>query len=192
VTLSFIHLMEFHQQIYAQETPLGGLNLAEFVELVVREDVRPERPDDEDAPCLSDAIWKLAEMCWVKNPKDRPIASAVCDAITQLLDATASAQPAPNLPSQHLIALSQQIVLPPAQVQATPLCPLTPPPHLTICGHSDKVYCAAFSPDGKYISSGSKDCTVCVWDVQTGNLALGPLQMHTNSVYCVAFSPDGG
>ena len=44
-------------------------------------DVRPEPPDDDDTPQLSDAVWKLAEICWVKDPKRRPTASAVCDTI---------------------------------------------------------------------------------------------------------------
>ncbi len=35
-------------------------------------------------------------------------------------------------------------------------------------GHSDNVFTVAWSPDGKYIASGSRDKTVRVWDVATG------------------------
>jgi WD40 repeat protein len=148
------------------------------VELVVRQDVRPERPDEEDAPQLSDVIWGLAEKCWVKEAKDRPTASAVCDILCHLLDTAVIAQAAAS-PSSHLIA------------QASPLHPPSLAPNLTLQGHTDWVVCATFSPDGKYIVSGSDDCTICVWDAQTGNLALGPLEKHTSYVTCVAFSPNG-
>src|SRR5690242_18416819 len=32
-------------------------------------------------------------------------------------------------------------------------------------GHTDHVWCAAFSPDGKFIVSGSKDTTLRLWDI---------------------------
>ena len=35
-------------------------------------------------------------------------------------------------------------------------------------GHSDRVTCVAFSPDGKRIVSGSQDETVKVWDADKG------------------------
>src|SRR6202451_2161312 len=145
------------------EIPLGHISYADFFELVVRQDVRPERPDYEDAPQLSDAVWELAERCWVKDPKLRPTASAVCDTLSHLLETATITQP-----------------------QLSDL-----PQNLTLRGHTDEVWCATLSPDGKYIVSGSGDCTIMVWDVQTGNLALGPLKMHTQGVGCVAFSPNG-
>ena len=38
----------------------------------------------------------------------------------------------------------------------------------TLRGHSEGVFSVAYSPDGKHIVSGSEDCTVKVWDSQTG------------------------
>jgi WD40 repeat protein len=35
---------------------------------------------------------------------------------------------------------------------------------LTLRGHTDSVLCVAFSPDGHYIASSSKDGTVKIWD----------------------------
>ncbi|RDB17342.1 Vegetative incompatibility protein HET-E-1 [Hypsizygus marmoreus] len=58
-------------------------------------------------------------------------------------------------------------------------------------GHSESVESVAFSPDGKYIVSGSEDKTIRIWDAKTGNLVLEPLKGHSYSVASVAFSPDG-
>ncbi|KIJ52977.1 hypothetical protein M422DRAFT_155927, partial [Sphaerobolus stellatus SS14] len=49
----------------------------------------------------------------------------------------------------------------------------------------------AFSPDGKYIVSGSDDKTIHLWSVETDNAYGVPYQDHTDSVLSVAFSPDG-
>lgn len=76
------------RKIFANDIPLGQIRVkyADFVELVVNRGVRPERPDAEEAPQLSDGIWNLAEKCWVKDPKQRPTANDVCDVLSHLLD----------------------------------------------------------------------------------------------------------
>ena len=58
-------------------------------------------------------------------------------------------------------------------------------------GHTSLVSSVAFSPDGRYIVSGSWDHTIQVWDAQTGAQVGNPLKGHTDSVNSVAFSPDG-
>jgi len=40
----------------------------------------------------------------------------------------------------------------------------------TFEGHTDWVTSVAFSPDGKYILSGSWDTTLKLWDIETGRL----------------------
>ncbi|NEZ55385.1 eIF2A-related protein [Adonisia turfae] len=56
-------------------------------------------------------------------------------------------------------------------------------------GHTDRVHSVTFSPDGKYIVSGSEDKTLRLWDLQ-GNLIGQPFQTES-SAYAIAFSPDG-
>ncbi|TFK65886.1 WD40 repeat-like protein [Pluteus cervinus] len=57
--------------------------------------------------------------------------------------------------------------------------------------HQDSVTSVAFSPDGKYVVSGSEDKTVRIWEVETGQQKGPSLEGHDNYVTSVAFSPDG-
>ncbi|MEZ5940613.1 MAG: AAA family ATPase [Planctomycetaceae bacterium] len=61
---------------------------------------------------------------------------------------------------------------------------------ITLHGHSRGVNCAALSPGGTRIVSGSWDNTLKVWDVATGE-ELRTLTGHANQIYSVVFSPDG-
>jgi WD40 repeat protein len=57
-------------------------------------------------------------------------------------------------------------------------------------GHSSAVLSVAFSPDGKYLASGSLDNTVKLWSVGSQK-EVTTLEGHYNVVTSVAFSPDG-
>ncbi|MEO0223796.1 MAG: hypothetical protein ABIL76_01725, partial [candidate division WOR-3 bacterium] len=56
--------------------------------------------------------------------------------------------------------------------------------------HSDYVVSVSFSPNGKYLASGSEDGTIKIWEVESWKL-IKTLTGHSNSVLSVSFSPDG-
>ena len=57
--------------------------------------------------------------------------------------------------------------------------------------HADSVVSLAFSPDGKFLATGSRDKTIILHDAVT-RVPIGlPLNGHTGSVTSLAFSPDG-
>ena len=57
-------------------------------------------------------------------------------------------------------------------------------------GHTAWVTSVAFSPDGRFVLTGSADSTARLWETSSGK-ALATLQGHTHPVQSVAFSPDG-
>jgi WD40 repeat protein len=60
----------------------------------------------------------------------------------------------------------------------------------TLRGHEDQVNSVTFSPDGKFLASGSLDRTVKVWEVGSWR-EVTTLRGHENWVWSVTFSPDG-
>jgi WD40 repeat protein len=76
-------------------------------------------------------------------------------------------------------------------------------------GHREGVFCAAFSPDGKLLASGSSDHTIKLWKVadatlvrefinpklktttKAGPTVLALAQAHPGWVYGVRFTPEG-
>jgi WD40 repeat protein len=57
-------------------------------------------------------------------------------------------------------------------------------------GHTDWVKSVAFSPDGRFVLSGSEDQALRLWEVATGQ-EVHRFTGHTGGVWSVAFSPDG-
>ncbi|KAI0751888.1 WD40-repeat-containing domain protein [Daedaleopsis nitida] len=55
--------------------------------------------------------------------------------------------------------------------------------------HTGGVTCVAFSPDGRYIASGSEDMSIILRDGNDGSV-IATLANHEESVWTLAFSPD--
>ncbi|MFM6879016.1 MAG: protein kinase domain-containing protein, partial [Microcystis panniformis] len=60
----------------------------------------------------------------------------------------------------------------------------------TLTGHSSGVRSVVYSPDGRYLASGSNGRTIKIWEVATGK-ELRTLTGHSDSVNSIAYSPDG-
>lgn len=65
-----------------------------------------------------------------------------------------------------------------------------PSPPKRLRGHLNSADCLAFSPDGKWLASGSDDRTVRLWEVESG-LPKHVIREHRNKIEAIAFSPDG-
>jgi len=60
----------------------------------------------------------------------------------------------------------------------------------TFEGHTNGVTSVSWSPDGRYVLSGSMDDTLGLWEVSSGEW-FGPFEEHTDTVNSVSWSPDG-
>ncbi|MEM7031397.1 MAG: hypothetical protein AAF629_17680 [Chloroflexota bacterium] len=58
-------------------------------------------------------------------------------------------------------------------------------------GHNSLVSSVTFSPDGKWLASGSDDRTIRLWNLDNENREAVVLGGHADSVWSVAFSLDG-
>ncbi len=61
---------------------------------------------------------------------------------------------------------------------------------ITLTGHSGSVNSVSFSPDSKYLASGSGDKTIKIWEVESWK-EIRTLKGHFYSIYSLSFSPDG-
>jgi hypothetical protein len=69
-----------------------------------------------------------------------------------------------------------------------------PPPDArlrqTLKGHTGKLLCLAYSPDGKTLATGSWDKMIKLWNVTDGR-TIASLTGHRDEIRSLAFSPDG-
>ena len=58
-------------------------------------------------------------------------------------------------------------------------------------GHVGAVYQVAWSGDGRYLVTASKDSTAKLWEVPSGKRARETLPGHEDEVYALDWSPNG-
>jgi len=67
----------------------------------------------------------------------------------------------------------------------------TVPPELVIqTGHSSRVNCAVFAPNGRWLATGAADNSIRLWDTESG-LELRALHGHSNWIRSLAVSHTG-
>jgi WD40 repeat protein len=140
---------------------------------------------------LPAALAELLEECLGEAPGERPGSFAVVlERLGRLrgISADPAKPPAPVPPAEPARRTEKEQVHP-GKLKYVEV--------RQFVGHKDMVWSVAFSPDGTQILSasgnvfsGSKDYSVRLWDVHTGN-PIRRFQSHTDGVLCVAFSPDG-
>ncbi len=57
--------------------------------------------------------------------------------------------------------------------------------------HANSVFTAEYSPDGKYLWSGSRDAQLSIWDVRKNYELRRPIAAHLYTINAMSFSPDG-
>lgn len=60
----------------------------------------------------------------------------------------------------------------------------------TLAGHSDSVFAVAYSPDGLFLASASRDKTIHICDRASGEI-VRVLRGHPDEVFSIAYSADG-
>ena len=150
-------------------------------------DVLPWREETENIhPLLLDFIDELMG----RLPKNRPANTRVILQRLDEIERQLKLPPiTPNRPSPPppnplpVVTQKQPPVIPNINPSVSPL-------DKTLTGHSETVFSVAYSPDGRYLASGSKDKTIKIWEVATGK-GLRTLTGHSGVVLSVAYSPDG-
>lgn len=57
--------------------------------------------------------------------------------------------------------------------------------------HANSVFTVCYSPDGRYLLSGSRDAQLMVWDVQNEYEPIHKIPAHLYTINHIVYSPDG-
>ncbi len=191
-------------ELLTGRTPFQGSPASLYTQVLNSDPAPPSKYRDELAPTV-DAVCLKA---MAKGPEDRFRTMAdFAKSLAELLDLPTAS------PIQALEAVegkegqgAKLSTVAPAGMRPATASPDTAPPtfsppmsaSLTVgpggempcfTGHADKVYSVAFSPNGRYAVSGSRDATIRLWriaDHHWSRCLIG----HKGGVRSVAFFPD--
>ncbi|KAK7008148.1 kinase-like protein [Favolaschia claudopus] len=118
-------------ELFMDEIPLSAIPYSDFIELVFKFGTRPQRPDPDDCPRMTDDIWNLAVRCWDKDPHVRPTARQIHDNINLLTTGSArgGAQRNPSIiPVKRHVSNPFPSTTPPARQSQIEGSESSPPP----------------------------------------------------------------
>ncbi|KAF7362565.1 Kinase-like protein [Mycena venus] len=87
-------------ELYTNEIPLVMVAYGDYIELVVRSGIRPQRPDPHECPRLKDPLWELAQSCWAGDAKARPTATNLHHTISRMISGSPAQSPSQSVDSR--------------------------------------------------------------------------------------------
>lgn len=131
---------------------------------MVDRNIRPKRPNKQDAPYLCDTFWRLLESCWDKDVMKRPVAESVYQTITEVIqrDGTCTVMGVAQTPGP-----SKRVdgsVLPPIATTVSPTHHVSSPPrslHLRLTSAPNSSF--LFSPLSFVMVEGDSPLLIKRW-----------------------------
>jgi len=150
------------------------LPFQEVRNLLQAEMERARKEAEEGQNIIERALQVFSHPVFALSSEERQSLQAVTDAFRQATNYVAIRQ---------ALSQYQQKALPFIQETIRNLS-------ITLSGHGGPVSSIAFSPDGRFLASGSHDYTLKIWEVGRWR-EVTTLRGHEGSVLSVTFSPDG-
>lgn len=135
-------------------------------------------------------ISKLDKQRWQMPEPVEQIRAEVPRVVARLLGQLLAKKPADRFQTPGALAKALTR-LAKYDYQDPPVAPIAFKELRRLTGHRDAVWSVRWSPDGRTIASGARDCLLMAWNAETGEM-LRTFPAHPQEVRSVAFSPSEG